>query len=103
MHRILKESTDERIIRALGDAGRLIGRSLAGPVLMLNPAGIVLSGSLALDHVKHAIERGRTLWQHLNEPAPGRLDVLPPRENTYSVARGAALAVFRGQLVPQVR
>lgn len=101
IHEALRNATDPAHLAAQEDAGRLIGRSLAAPMLMLNPERIVLAGSFALNHVKDGIEHERRLWRHVwrNSEAPDvELKPITGIENRYSVARGAALATFRGQL-----
>jgi predicted NBD/HSP70 family sugar kinase len=76
--------------RALHDAGSLVGEALAGPVAWVNPAAIVLTGSLALAPVEAAIK----------ERIFGSLVVSDPtmtcaKDSDYIRVRGAALAVLR--------
>jgi predicted NBD/HSP70 family sugar kinase len=97
MDEAMQNVHDVRQIRALRDIGRLIGRSLAAPVLMLNPSAITLTGSLAVDHVKTGIESERDRWRHAQDDR-AELRVLRGRANRLSAARGAAIAAFRGQL-----
>lgn len=100
MHSAMASINDQRQIRAQRDIGRLIGRVLASPVLLLNPSSITLAGSMAVDHVKSGIEDERSRWQHIqSNDLP--LHLLTGRDNRFSVARGAAIAAFRGRLYRQ--
>jgi predicted NBD/HSP70 family sugar kinase len=93
----MRNVRDERQKRAQYDVGRLIGRSLAASVLMLNPSSITVSGSMAIGRVVDGIEAERHLWSHAHtERLP--LRVLTARDNRYSAARGAAIAALRGRV-----
>lgn len=105
IRRALLEATDAEHVAAQEDAGRLIGRSLAAPILILNPERIVLAGSFALEHVKAGIEQERRLWRHvwrLSDTPDVDVKLVHGIENSYSVARGAALATFRAQLFRRI-
>ena len=93
----LRELPDARQRRALEDIGRLIGRSLAAPVLMLNPESITLSGSLAVPEVLQGIETEKRHWRHVLDSGI-RVRLLEGADNRFASARGAALIAFRGQV-----
>ncbi len=52
MHEAMLNVDDSQQIEAQKDVGRLIGRSLSAPVLMLNPESVTLAGSLAVRPVR---------------------------------------------------
>jgi len=82
--------------RALEDVGVLVGHALLGPVAMLNPATITLTGSLATETVRRAIA------EHVSESLPfggsPEVRLLAPDVNPFIRAQGAALAVLRGKV-----
>lgn len=82
--------------RALQDVGAIIGDTLIGPVTMLNPAHIVLSGSLAVPAVHDEIER--RLARALTFGTLPDVSALSGDSNDYSRAAGAALALIRNQV-----
>lgn len=86
--------------QALIDAGRLIGRSLATPILMLNPVVIKLTGSAACEALAKGILEERRNWQSAfsNGPDPDIEWLGDDYNNKYAAARGAALAVTRTEL-----
>lgn len=79
--------------RALEDVGVLLGKALAGPVAMLNPTTITLSGSLAVPVVGHSLNTYLAEVHVFGTPPELRL--LTGKDNTFVRARGAALAVVR--------
>jgi len=82
---------------ALEDIGQLLGHALAGPILMLNPRRITLTGSLAHEHVENGIGMARGAWSSsVSEDPQPRL--LQGTASQYAAARGAALAVFRKEV-----
>lgn len=97
MRDALRDLPDARQRRALEDIGRLIGRSLAAPVLMLNPKSITVAGSLAVPEVLHGIETEKGRWRHVLDSGI-RVRLLEGADNRFSSARGAALIAFRGRL-----
>jgi hypothetical protein len=93
LERLREPSPGPVEVRALEDAGRLVGEALLGPIGWLNPASIVLTGSLS-----HAIVRKAVDDRIESEP----LAVTHPKvthrsgnDNDYIRVRGAALAVLR--------
>lgn len=87
------------LTRSLEDTGRLLGRALASPILMLNPEKIVLAGYLARPEVVRGINMEESMWstgvtnsvtvEYISGTRNGFDD------NDYADVRGAALAVFR--------
>ena len=97
MHDVLEEVLDApgepRHDRALRDVGALVGEALVGPAAMLNPARVVLTGSLAVNEVKQEIN-DRLGAEHRFGEQP-QITTVPERANRYIRAQGAALAVLR--------
>jgi predicted NBD/HSP70 family sugar kinase len=80
--------------KALEDIGTLLGDALISPLAMLNPAAIVLTGSLALPPAERGLkEVFRGVHQFGSQPSISRLG--DPVENKFVRARGAALVVLR--------
>jgi predicted NBD/HSP70 family sugar kinase len=79
--------------RALEDVGTLLGEALLGPIAWLNPAAIVLTGSLATTEVTRALEE-RIADSHPIVTHP-HIQCLNGEENNFVRVRGAALAVLR--------
>lgn len=98
MHEAMGNVRDQRQLRAQRDIGRLVGRFLAAPALLLNPSEVVLSGSLAVEGVLDGIRIEKNRWWPPNWAAKPHLRLLEGRVNRYAAARGAALAAFRGVL-----
>jgi predicted NBD/HSP70 family sugar kinase len=80
--------------KPLEDLGILLGDALVGPLAMLNPASVVLTGTLALAPVERAM---KTTLDDVHRfgtvPTISRLE--DPAEDKYVRARGAALVVLR--------
>lgn len=88
-------------IHALTDVGRILGRALANPILMLDPYSITLTGSLAFEDLKQGVllERGTwrsTIGDHV------RVNYLSGDDNIYAGVRGAALAMIRNFVYRQM-
>jgi predicted NBD/HSP70 family sugar kinase len=96
----------EGLTQALEDTGRLLGRALASPILMLNPARILLSGYLARADVVRGINMEASAWSTgvtnnvLIESVSGERNGFD--ENDFADVRGAALAVFRRRLFRRI-
>jgi predicted NBD/HSP70 family sugar kinase len=92
----LKQLEDLRVMHALEDVGRLVGRSLASPILLLDPHSLFLTGSFAVEPVVRGIAE-REAWRHVFGDA---LTVTPirGRDSRFLGVRGGALAVFRSQV-----
>lgn len=88
---------DPRIIPALEDLGRLIGRSLSTPILLLDPSSITLTGSFAVDQVINGILAEREKWRHVFGDAL-TIDAIRGHNEKYLGVRGAALAALRSQI-----
>ncbi len=91
---IVARPDDEPQRRALEDAGLLVGGALVGIVRVLNPAKIVVTGSLALPvvckQIKARIDEDNSLGRSPAVPTPALKE-----EDDYLRARGAALALIR--------
>lgn len=93
IHDLRGERPDARQRRVLEDVGVLLGDALGGPVAMLNPAGITLTGALAVPTVQHTMRSHLTKIQAYGTAPAVR--ILPNDDNKYVRARGAGLAVTR--------
>lgn len=83
--------------RALKDVGVLVGRALLGPVAMLNPATITLTGSLAVPVVQAALDDYLASASGLGA-APKLTPLTDARTNKFIRVQGAALAVLRNNV-----
>ncbi len=83
--------------RALQDVGHLVGDTLVGAVRLLNPAKVIVTGSLGLSvvskEIKARIEDGHSLG---TVPTVGTM--LERRDDDFLRARGAALALIRNEV-----
>lgn len=93
---MFREGPDEIQKGALRQAGRLLGHALAGPILMLNPQRVALTGALAGGNVREGLESERELWKGLGGTI--RLSHVSGEARVYAGVRGAALAVMRAAL-----
>jgi predicted NBD/HSP70 family sugar kinase len=88
-------------IHALRDVGRILGRALANPILMLDPYSITLTGSLASEDLKQGVLLERAVWQSaIGDDV--HLSYLPGDDNLYAGVRGAALAMMRNYVYRQL-
>lgn len=81
-------------VHALRDVGRILGHTLASPILMLDPYSITLTGSLAYEDLRQGVLLERGVWQS----AIGdhvRVNYISGEDNLYAGVRGAALAMIR--------
>jgi len=90
----LEGDPDERLVNAVRDAGRVLGRALAGPILMLDPHRITITGSLANDQLVDGIQRERDAWENAISDS---VEVLchGGELGAFAGVRGAALAIVR--------
>lgn len=80
--------------RALEDIGILVGDALIAPLAMLNPAAIVLTGSLALAPAEKGLrDTVKDVHRFGSQPGVSRLE--DRTANEFARARGAALLVLR--------
>jgi len=79
--------------RALADVGELVGHALLGPVAMMNPATVTMTGSFAVPVVCQAVDR--YLGRSTVLGAPPKVIWPDPETNRFIRAQGAALAVLR--------
>jgi predicted NBD/HSP70 family sugar kinase len=85
---------DDVQIHAIRDIGRVLGRGLAGPILMLDPSSITITGSLANEHLVEGIRRERDAWANaINDSVEIRC--YGGTVGAFAGARGAALAIVR--------
>jgi predicted NBD/HSP70 family sugar kinase len=93
----LEGELDDAQIGAVTDAGRILGRALAGPILMLDPYSITLTGSLASDYLVDGIGRERDMWRNaIKDVVKVERFAAPASTRARFIgARGAALAVVR--------
>jgi len=84
-------------VRALEDAGRIIGRALTGTVLALDPHSITVLGALAGPNLLHGLASASDEWS--NALWRGRKVAFekPRHGSTYVSLRGAGLALIRAQ------
>ncbi len=93
-----REGRLEDVDKQMGiDIGRILGHALAGPILMLDPSSITLTGPLANEAVVKGIEREGTEWASVIDDSV-RIDIDRSGAGEYIGVRGAAMALVR-QLV----
>lgn len=93
LRRIVDHPDEPVHLRALSDVGTLVGRALCGPVALLNPATITLTGSLAADAVRAQIDSVLT-EAHVWGTQP-EFPALSDEDNRFIRVKGAALVVIR--------
>jgi ROK family len=97
--RLLAEVRDGRATDAIPvhaglDVGRILGQALAGPVLLLDPSTITISGPLAGKPVVNGIERERGVWGSTVADSV-KVELANSDAGDFIGVRGAALAVIR--------
>jgi len=97
MNETLRDADDTRRKRALEDIGGLLGRVLAGPILMLNPQSITLAGALAVEPVREGVLLEKNRWRHVHD-SDVDVRLVGGEDGRYLATRGAAITVFRGQV-----
>ncbi len=91
---LMKKDPDNPIYqRALEDVGELVGNVLMGPVAMLNPATITMTGSLALRPVRLAVRE--CLRRDSAFKTNPQLNAMDSDTDPNARVRGAGLAVLR--------
>jgi len=98
---LIRDTGDAKAQRALQDCGRLIGRALANPILMLDPHTVVLTGFFADEQVKRGIERERGVWGSMIGDTV-TVDCLEGDQYAYNAVRGAGLAVIRDRVMREL-
>ncbi len=86
---------DPRMVYALEDIGRLIGRALTAPTLLLDPHSITLTGSFAVEQVRKGLETEQEMLRHVFGDAVSVQTAARDQPHRYLGVRGAALAVIR--------
>lgn len=85
---------DQLQTHALQDVGRLLGRALANPILMLDPHSITLTGSLATKQLSDGVLLERNEWRNAIGDTV-QIRSVGGHRGAYLGVRGAALAVIR--------
>lgn len=84
-------------VHAIRDVGRLIGRALASPILMLDPWSITFTGSVANVELEKGLQIERGFWANAVGDTVD-VDPLTAEQGRFAGVRGAALAVMRRQV-----
>jgi predicted NBD/HSP70 family sugar kinase len=94
LRRVRADPDNERHLVVLRDAGAIVGEALLGPMAMLNPGSITITGLLAEDATLTGAVDGQLADVHpiCTHPHVRRLE---GDENKYVGVRGAALLVLR--------
>jgi predicted NBD/HSP70 family sugar kinase len=79
---------------ALRDIGRIVGRALVGPILMLDPKSITVTGSLAGREVVDGVRRVRDSWASVIDDSV-EIESWGGERGGWAAVRGAGLAVLR--------
>lgn len=82
---------DEEVRVELREIGKILGRSVAGAIRLVDPSVVQLTGVLARDDVQKGFTRHADQWD-IVIPNQVRVEV---STDLYSAARGAALLLFR--------
>ena len=90
----LGAEADDIYVQALRDIGRILGRAMTGPILMLDPYSITFTGSLATEHLIEGVRRERDQWGNAIIDSV-RLEQCGGLPGRFICARGAALAIIR--------
>jgi predicted NBD/HSP70 family sugar kinase len=97
---LFEEDPDQEKLHAVRDVGRILGAALAGPVLMLDPHSITLTGSLASEELKQGILLEREIWGHaIGDSA--RIVYVSGHNGAFAGVRGVGLAVLRRHVYRQ--
>jgi predicted NBD/HSP70 family sugar kinase len=91
--KVLSDPDDDVHRRALDDTGVLVGEALLGPMAMLNPTAIVLTGALA-PYIAKTVDSHIANAAHPIHTHP-TVRSLSREDNAYVRVKGAALAVIR--------
>ncbi len=91
---ITGDEPDEGVVHALTDIGRILGRALTGPILMLDPYSITITGSLACEQVVEGMRRERDKWANAIDDKV-QIGYLDENDAPYISVLGAGLAVIR--------
>ena len=75
----------------------MIGRSLASPILLLDPHSLFLTGSYAVEPVVKGIMAEREAWRHVFGDALS-VKAIRGQDSRFLGVRGGALAVFRSHV-----
>lgn len=88
---------DQNAVRALEDAGKLIGRALTGPVLALDPHAVTVIGALAVPPLVDGLKEARGHWRKAFWTGRTVSFEAPYYGSKFMALRGAGLALLRAQ------
>lgn len=91
---IASENLDGDQREALRDIGRIVGRAFVGPILMLDPDNIVVTGALAGTDVEDGMNRVRDSWRSVIDDSV-EIEARGGEEGAWAGVRGAGLAILR--------
>ncbi len=91
---IASEDLDDDQREALRDIGRIVGRAFVGPILMLDPDNIVVTGALAGTDVQDGMNRVRDSWRSVIDDSV-EIEARGGEEGAWAGVRGAGLAILR--------
>jgi predicted NBD/HSP70 family sugar kinase len=91
---IASEDLDDDQREALRDIGRIVGRAFVGPILMLDPDNIVVTGALAGTDVKDGMNRVRDSWRSVIDDSV-EIEARGGEGGAWAGVRGAGLAILR--------
>ena len=94
MERVLDAPEENTHKRALEDVGELVAAGATGPLAMLNPGRVVLTGALAVPTVRHVVKK-RLSEVHCYGTQPSFDFLEDEKANKFIRAKGAALVVLR--------
>lgn len=85
---------DPGLVHALTDIGRILSRALTGPILMLDPYRITITGSLASEYLVEGMRRERDKWANAIDDKVV-IGFTEEDDAAYIEVLGTALAVIR--------
>ncbi len=85
---------DDELRSALVAMGRIVGRAMAGPILILDPDSITVTGSLACQELVSGMYRERDMWASVIDDSV-EIDPRGGEQGAWAGVRGAGLAVLR--------
>lgn len=83
---------DEGVAFELHAIGKILGRSIAGAIRLVDPSVVQLTGVLAHENVRKGFTHHADQWDIV---IPNQVRVEVSTDHLYSAARGAALLLFR--------
>lgn len=97
--RLLTQAREGRVsdavpVRAGVDVGRLVGHAMAGPILLLDPSTVTITGPLAGDPVIKGVQGVRSVWGSTIDDSV-KIGTDQSDIGDFIGVKGAALAVIR--------